>query len=59
MEVVAEEDRVNQGGTISKTEQASHCHRCCASQMTVVHERPLEASAAVPQRHLGVAEVVM
>ena len=33
---VAEEDHVNHGRTISKTGQASWCHYCCASQMTVV-----------------------
>ena len=32
MVVVAEEDRVNHGGTTSRNGQASHCHRCCVSQ---------------------------
>ena len=40
--VVAEEDRVNHGGTTSRNGQASHCRRCCASQITEVDGRSLQ-----------------
>ena len=52
MVVVAEEDRVNHGGTISRNEQASHCRRCavhCRRQKSMVC-RLLEYH----QRRLGV-----
>ena len=39
--VVAEEDRLNHGGTTSRNGQASHSRRCFPSQTTEVDERPL------------------
>ena len=42
MVVITEEDHVNHWGTTSRNGQASHCHRCCASQTTQVNERPLQ-----------------
>ena len=34
MVAVAEEDSINHGETTSWNGQVSHCHRCCASQLT-------------------------
>ena len=40
--VVAEEDRVNHGGTTSMNGQASHHRRCCLSKTTAVDGPPVQ-----------------
>ena len=40
MVFVVEEDRINHGGTTSQNGQATHCRRCCTSQMTEFDGRP-------------------
>ena len=59
MEVIAEKDRVNDGGTTRMNGQASRCRPCCASRTTEIEGRPSQRmrlseypnDTTAPRRH--------